>query len=175
MQKFWVGWYAHFQLRSNKAHSASFFLSRTINKCLLCGLFSAMFLAFLCFLLTISVYSGPPSQCRSAASSTRQLRCDSTQKRRGSDELHSGVSHSAVGCASNVNESKIHIKYIKQGRVLIGWWKCCSQRRTGTYHHISPRSDGSVFANSRFTEALWMKWPRTPRVDNAEALEQRLV
>ena len=50
-------------------------------------------------------------------------------------------------------------KHIKQGRVLIGRWKC-SQRPTGIYHHISPRSDGSVFAHLRVAEALQMRWPQ---------------
>ena len=70
------------------------------------------------------------------------------------DELHAGTRYSAAGCEFNVNESTIYIKQgvFKQTHTLIH--DNVTKRLKGNEPFISPRSNGSIFANSVFAVTL---------------------
>lgn len=74
------------------------------------------------------------------------------------DKFCPGMNYNIVGCEFNVNDQQcilnkmsLSINTQKTRYVLIGWWKCCEQRPSGTWQCISPWSDGSVVTNSAFT------------------------
>ena len=89
----------------------SFFI---VNKSL-CSLLGAMFFAFLCFLLVISLFAVAPKNSAEMVSSVpkcgKAVMC-LWKKIRVSEKLHSGMSYSAGDHEFNVYESII---YIKQG------------------------------------------------------------
>ena len=89
------------------------FSSQTINTCPSCGLLSsALFFAFLCFLLVVSLFKITPkcsSEALSRFLSTRRLRC-ALGKKYVSGRLHSGSTESVGGREFNVKESTMYIK-----------------------------------------------------------------
>lgn len=81
--------------------------SPAVNKCPLLDRFTAIFFTFSCFLLAISRFKMSPKHSADMPSSA--LNCEGTvclqRKKCLLAELHSGRSHSAVGCELHVNES----------------------------------------------------------------------
>ena len=74
-----------------------------------------------------------------------------------SDKLHWGTSYVAIGHEFNVYESTIILNKVSLTEIHTKWglyWSVDDQRLMGTLSSISPRNNGSVFANSEFAVTL---------------------
>ena len=112
-------------------HSCS--SSHNVNKCLFWGLLSTMFFAFLCFLLTISLFKMVLKRSVEVLSSAPEHKklWRALQKENTWNNLCPGMNYSAVGHELTDNKPTIYNKclltetHIKQGYVSISWWKYC--------------------------------------------------